>query len=175
VHSLVRSVLVVTFLAVAPTVAIAGLLSKFDLFARIVLAFVANLALVALIAMVLLSQGLWSPGAGLIAMAVVTTACLAVGNPGAYRELAARVRNRSPVRPPELPAPSAQATMTGSPDQAGPIARTYESTSQQVAHLIEVAERLQASDDPARRQVGSALYMKAKELAASDADGSSAG
>jgi hypothetical protein len=70
------SVLVLIFIAVAPAAAIAGLLRGFDPFARIVLAAVTAIVAVALIAMVMLAAGLWSPKGGLVAIAVISAACL---------------------------------------------------------------------------------------------------
>ena len=75
VTSLVRVVLVLVFIAVAPTAAVAGLLRGFDRFARLVIACVTATALVTLIAMAMLAAGLWSPTGGLIAVAAFSAAC----------------------------------------------------------------------------------------------------
>lgn len=77
VHSAVRAVLVLLFLAVGPTAAVAGLLRGFDHLARLVIAFTADITLVALTAIVMLAAGLWSPAGGLLAVTVITAACLA--------------------------------------------------------------------------------------------------
>jgi hypothetical protein len=76
VTSPVVTVLVLIFIAVAPAAAIAGLLRGFDLFARLVLAGVTAIVALALIAMVMLAAGLWSPKAALVAIAVLSAACL---------------------------------------------------------------------------------------------------
>ena len=75
VTSLIRVVLVLVFIAVAPTAAIAGLLRRFDRFARLVIACVTATAVVALIAMAMLTAGLWSPTGGLIAVAAFSAGC----------------------------------------------------------------------------------------------------
>lgn len=77
VHSAVRTVLVLLFLAAGPTAAVAGLLRGFDPLARLAIAFAADIALLTLTAIVMLAAGLWSPTGGLLAATVITTACLA--------------------------------------------------------------------------------------------------
>jgi hypothetical protein len=75
VESTARLALVLLFLAVVPTAALGGLMRSFDPFARIVLAFTANLALLCLTALVLLAEGVWSPLAGLVVMGVIAALC----------------------------------------------------------------------------------------------------
>jgi hypothetical protein len=70
------TVLVLIFIAVAPTSAIAGLLRGFDRFARIILTCVTAIAVLTLIAMIMLAIGVWSPRGGLVAIALVSGACL---------------------------------------------------------------------------------------------------
>jgi hypothetical protein len=89
VHSLARVVLVLLFLAVAPTTAIGGLLNTADRFARVMIAVTADVCLIALIAIVMLAEGIWSPTGGLLAVAVVTAAGLVVQLPPVRRRLAA--------------------------------------------------------------------------------------
>jgi hypothetical protein len=89
VHSPVRTGLVVLFLVVAPTAAIAGLLRSFDPFARLILAVVTTLAVLSIVAMILLSAGLWSPIGELIGVAVVTVLCLAAQVPSVRARVAA--------------------------------------------------------------------------------------
>ncbi|HEY9243340.1 MAG TPA: hypothetical protein VIP48_15235, partial [Streptosporangiaceae bacterium] len=89
VHSPVRTGLVVLFLVVAPTAAIAGLLRSFDPFARLILAVVTTLAVLSIVAMILLSAGLWSPIGELIGVAVVTVLCLAAQVPPVRARVAA--------------------------------------------------------------------------------------
>jgi hypothetical protein len=69
-------VLVLVFIAVAPAAAIAGLLRGFDLFARLVIAYVTAIAVITFIAMIMLVAGIWSPRGGLVAVALVSGACL---------------------------------------------------------------------------------------------------
>ena len=76
VRSAFVTVLVLIFIAVAPATAIAGLLRGFDLFARLILACVTTIAVLTLIAMIMLAIGIWSPKAGLVAIALVSGACL---------------------------------------------------------------------------------------------------
>lgn len=81
VHSPVRTALVFVFLAVAPTAAIAGLLRSFDPFARIILSVVTTVVIISIVAMILLSSGLWSPIGELIGVALITGGCLAIQVP----------------------------------------------------------------------------------------------
>jgi hypothetical protein len=75
-RSLLVTVLILVFFAVAPTAAIAGLLRGFDIFARLVIACVTAIAVITFIAMIMLAAGIWSPRAGLVAVALVSGACL---------------------------------------------------------------------------------------------------
>ena len=75
-RSLLVTVLVLVFIAVAPAAAIAGLLRGFDLFARLVIAYVTAIAVITFIAMIMLVAGIWSPRGGLVAVALVSGACL---------------------------------------------------------------------------------------------------
>jgi hypothetical protein len=75
-RSLLVTVLVLVFFAVAPTAAIAGLLRGFDLFARLIIACVTAIAVITFIAMIMLAAGIWSPRGGLVAVALVSGACL---------------------------------------------------------------------------------------------------
>jgi hypothetical protein len=90
VDSAVRATLVLLFLAVAPTAAIAGLLRTLDGFARLIIACTANLAILALTAIIMLAEGVWSPTGGLLAVAAITAACLAARLPPVRRRVAAR-------------------------------------------------------------------------------------
>jgi hypothetical protein len=73
---LLVTVLVLVFFAVAPTAAIAGLLRGFDIFARLVIACVTAIAVITFIAMIMLAAGIWSPRGGLVAVVLVSGACL---------------------------------------------------------------------------------------------------
>ncbi|HEY1914303.1 MAG TPA: hypothetical protein VGH27_01895 [Streptosporangiaceae bacterium] len=87
VRSLARVVLVLLFLAVAPTAAIAGLLRTSDRFARALIAATANVCLIALIAIIMLAEGLWSPTGGLLAVTGITAACLLAQVPQVRRRI----------------------------------------------------------------------------------------
>ncbi len=83
VNSPIRAVLVLLFIAVAPTAAIWGLLSGLDGFARIVIACVTTAVVLSLIAMILLATGLWSPTLGLLAVVVISAGALLAQSPAA--------------------------------------------------------------------------------------------
>lgn len=92
VRSPVRTGLVIVFLAVAPTAAIAGLLRSFDPFARLILAVVSTVVVLSVVAMLLLSSGLWSPTGELLGVAAITVGCLAAQRPSVQARLAAWAR-----------------------------------------------------------------------------------
>lgn len=92
VRSALRAVLVLLFLLVAPTAAVAGLLRGFDHFARLIIAFAATIAILALTAIVMLLAGAWSPAGGLLAVAGMSAACLAIQLPPVRRLFPARRR-----------------------------------------------------------------------------------
>jgi hypothetical protein len=92
VHSPVRTGLVLVFLAVAPTGAIAGLLGSFDPFARLILAVVSTIVVLSIVAVILLSAGLWSPIGELLVVAAITVACLAAQRPSVRARVAAWAR-----------------------------------------------------------------------------------
>lgn len=94
VHSPVRTALVLLFLAVGPTAAIAGLLRNFDPFARLILAVVSTVALLSIVGMILLSAGLWSPIGELLVVAAITVICLAAQRPAVRARVAAWTRPR---------------------------------------------------------------------------------
>ena len=87
VHSAARTALVLLFLAAGPTAAVAGLLRGFAPVARVTIAFATDIAILGLIAIIMLSAGLWSPTGGLLAVAGVTVACLAAQPPVTRRAL----------------------------------------------------------------------------------------
>ncbi len=90
-RSLLVTVLVLVFIAVAPTAAIAGLLRGFDVFARLVIASVTAISVITFIAMIMLAAGIWSPRGGLVAVALVSGACLLARRMGPIAaEIAAR-------------------------------------------------------------------------------------
>jgi hypothetical protein len=98
-RSLLVTVLVLVFFVVAPTAAIAGLLRGFDVFARLIIACVTAIAVITFIAMIMLAAGIWSPRGGLIAVALVSGACLLVRRMGPVTtkigERAARIAERA--------------------------------------------------------------------------------
>ncbi len=92
-RSLLVTVLVLVFIAVAPTAAIAGLLRGFDVFARLVIACVTSIVVITLIAMIMLATGIWSPQGGLVAIALASGACVLARHSGPVRaRLAGRAR-----------------------------------------------------------------------------------
>jgi hypothetical protein len=76
-----RTPLVVLFLAVAPTAAIARLLPGIDAFARLIVACTATVVVGALAAEVTVAVGVWSPRTGLVVIVVITAAAFAVQLP----------------------------------------------------------------------------------------------
>jgi len=96
VASPLRSALVFLFLAVAPTVAIAGLLRSLDPFARLMAAVMADVVLLGVVAMVMLAERVWSPVHGLLAVAAITALCLAAQVPVVRRRAAAMARAAQP-------------------------------------------------------------------------------
>jgi hypothetical protein len=77
-RSPLRTALVLLFLVAAPTTVVAGLLRGFDHFARLIIAFATTIAILALTAVIMLMAGVWSPTGGLLAVAGITAACMAV-------------------------------------------------------------------------------------------------
>jgi hypothetical protein len=90
VDSPVRAALVLIFVAVTPTAAIAGLLGGFEGFARLVLACVTTIAVLTAVAMIMLAAGLWSPTGGLLAVAVISVSCLIAQRPTIRTRVAAQ-------------------------------------------------------------------------------------
>jgi hypothetical protein len=76
-----RGPLVLFFLAVAPAVAIGGLLRDLDPIARLIIAVTGAIALDYLVAETMLAAGAWSPAGGLVAVLVIVAACFAVQIP----------------------------------------------------------------------------------------------
>jgi hypothetical protein len=96
VRSALVTALVLVFIVVAPTAAIAGLLRGFDVFARIILAAVTAAAGITLIAMIMLAAGAWSVKGGLVAIAVISAACALAQDGRAARFRASRRAKRFP-------------------------------------------------------------------------------
>jgi hypothetical protein len=90
VRSTVRAALVLLFLIVAPTAAVAGTLRGFDGFARLIIAFTAAIVILALTSVIMLLAGVWSAPGGLLAVAGITAACQAVQAPPVRRAFSGR-------------------------------------------------------------------------------------
>lgn len=90
INSAARGPLALLFLLAAPGLAVASLLRRLDLGARIAVAVTAAIAMNVLVAETMLAAGAWSPSAGLLAIAAISTIIGAIG-------LAAA--RRSPVSP----------------------------------------------------------------------------
>ena len=75
IDSPVRAPLVVTFLLAAPAAAVAGLLDRFDVLARLVIAGTAAVVINFLVAEIMLALGLWSVPGSVIAVAAITVIC----------------------------------------------------------------------------------------------------
>ena len=110
-----RTPLVVLFLAVAPTAAVAGLLRGIDAFARLIVACTATVVVGALAAEVTLAAGVWSPRAGLVVIVVITAVAFAIQLPGFSapargppgRSLRLLPPSLTPAKPSQLPNPAA--------------------------------------------------------------------
>jgi hypothetical protein len=87
IHSPLCSALVLLFVAVAPTVAIYGLLGSFDPYARLILACTTNVVFLTLTASLMLAEDVWSPLGGLVAVAVITMVALVAQWPPVRRLL----------------------------------------------------------------------------------------
>lgn len=124
VHSALRTVLVLLFLVVAPTAAIAGLLRGLDGFTRVLLACVSTVVLLTIVAMILLSAGLWSPIGELLVVAVITTGCLLAQRPGIRARVASWVVPRWQALRRHLPASQPAGSDTGAESGAGSEAGT---------------------------------------------------
>jgi len=96
VDSPVRAALVLVFLAVAPTTAIAGLLRWHDRFARVVIAGTTTVAILDLIAIVMLAEGAWSPAGGLLAVTVITAGCFLAQLPPVKQKVTSLAGRRRP-------------------------------------------------------------------------------
>jgi hypothetical protein len=96
VDSPVRAALVLVFLPVAPTTAIAGLLRWLDPFARVVIAGTTTVAILALIAIVMLAGGAWSPTGGLLAVTVITAGCFLAQLPPVKQKVTSLAGRRRP-------------------------------------------------------------------------------
>ena len=71
----VRAPLVVIFLLAAPAAAVAGLLDRFDILARLVIAGAAAVVIDFLVAEIMLAAGLWSVPGSIIVIAAITVIC----------------------------------------------------------------------------------------------------
>ena len=168
VQSPVRTALVILFLTVAPTAAITGLLRGFDPFARLILAVVTTIAVLSIVAVILLSAGLWSPMAELVGVAVITVGCLVAQVPSVRARVAAwagprwraLLRHIPGVRTvlaqprPAEPTPAGNGQVAGNGQAAGYVAEvTLTGTGAAEADTAdaEVAEHQPAEPDGAGR------------------------
>src|ERR1700733_3513063 len=101
VHSAVRIVLILLFLAIAPTAAIAPLLTTFAPFARLILACAANVVVLFLPAVTMRAEGGWSPLALVFAMAAIVAGCFVVQMPLVRHRIFARGASGQPSHPGE--------------------------------------------------------------------------
>jgi hypothetical protein len=113
----VRAVLVLLFLAVVPTAAIAGLLRTLDGSARLIIACTANITILALTAMIMLAAGVWSPRGGLLAVAAITAACLVAQLPPVRRGIRARAASTRKLPASDDNEPSVAAVAPNAPTQ----------------------------------------------------------
>jgi hypothetical protein len=113
----IRPAVVLLFLAVVPTAAIAGLLRTLDRFARLVIACAANITILALIAMIMLAGGVWSPRNGLLAVVAITAMCLVAQAPPVRRGATALVASRQDAAPRRA---ASRSTVTAGEDRAQP-------------------------------------------------------
>ena len=153
VNSPVRAALVLVFLAVAPTAAIAGLLRWLDPFARVIIAGTTTVAILALIAIVMLAEGAWSPTGGLLAVTVITAGCFLVQLPPVNRKItavAARTRKFA-ERLTARPAPTDPPTWPGR-SEAGEGTATRPESSAPTAPAAQAAADGAASFDPGHRR-----------------------
>ena len=79
INSAARGPLVLLFLLAVPGLAVASLLRRLDLGARIVVAVTAAIAVNVLVAETMLAAGAWSPSAGLLAIAAISAVIGAIG------------------------------------------------------------------------------------------------
>ena len=98
INSAARGPLVMLFLLTAPGLAVASLLRRLDLGARIVVAVTAAIVINVLVAETMLVAGAWSPSAGLLAIAVISALIGAIG---------LRTTRRGPVPPVRATVPRA--------------------------------------------------------------------
>ena len=85
--------------AVAPTMAIAGLLRGLDTFARLLMAATATIIINSLVAETTLSAGAWSPRMQLIAIVLITAAVTVVQLRPALAAVMARLSVRRAAKP----------------------------------------------------------------------------
>ncbi len=160
VHSAVRTALVLLFLATAPTAAVAGLLRTVDALARLVIACTTTIVLLALTAIIMLSEGIWSPTGGLLAVVGVTAACATAQVPAVRQRFTAKTATWRMAVQSRLALSNGQAlsTHSGSLDRflAGIRVRTDSPTRYRYRHDRQLLEELSAkpsSWSPVPREV----------------------
>jgi hypothetical protein len=163
VNSPARDPLVVLFLVAAPALAVAGLMRGTDGFARLIIGITAAIVINSLVAVVMLAAGVWSPRAGLLAVAAISVAGLALQlSPAGARLAGSRPGQAAEPEPDaghdlDAPAPAGDAAPSGRGAFRGrrrqgaqPAAVTDEATVQMSAFQAPVA-RPPAAPPPAGR------------------------
>lgn len=99
INTAIRGPLVVLFLVAAPALAVASVLRSLDVGARIVVAVTAAIVINVLVAESMLASGLWSPRAGLVAIALISAVTGAIGRWPACGGIARPARASAPRVP----------------------------------------------------------------------------
>jgi hypothetical protein len=142
-NSPLRAPLTLLFLAAAPAVAVTGLLRGFDRLAMLVIGAAGTIAVNALVAVTMLGLGVWSPRAGLLAVAVITVIALAGQLPPVRAKVAGRRAERqvAQVTASTMRADDAVTTQMGAIAPAGPAVtgRTRASRARRPTAQADVA------------------------------------
>ncbi|HYB85360.1 MAG TPA: hypothetical protein VEC76_00795 [Streptosporangiaceae bacterium] len=153
VNSPARDPLVVLFLVAAPALAVAGLMRGIDGFARLIVGIAAAIVINTLVAAVMLAAGVWSPRAGLVAVAAISVVGLAVQlSPAGARLAGSRPGQAAEPEPgaghdPAAPAPAGDAA----PSPRGAFRGRRRQEAQQAAVTDEVTVQMSAFQAPAAR------------------------
>jgi hypothetical protein len=153
VDSPARRPLVLLFLVAAPALAFAGLMRGADGFARLIVGGTAAIVVNSLVAIVMLTAGVWSARAGLLAVAVISTAGLIVQ----LSPAGARLAGSRPAEAGE-PEPGAGGHDPGAvapepgdvaPSQASPFRRGRRKGARRAAVTDEATVQMSAVHSPA--------------------------
>jgi len=156
VNSPARDPLVVLFLVAAPALAVAGLMRGIDGFARLIIGVTAAIVINSLVAVVMLAAGIWSPRAGLLAVAAISLAGLAVQLSPAGARLAGNPPGQAAEPEPgaghDLAAPApADPAGDAAPPQRGAFPGHRRQGAQQAAVTDEATVQMSAFQAPAAR------------------------